>query len=293
MGCATLAAGGAAPWGSRSRRRPLGAAPATLTLTDDAGGAGPSTATQTVALTGTGVADPITDYYAKLGGVTSVLGGPVGGHYTVGAGWGQTYQAGRIYYSAATGAHEVHGALLTHYLELGGPTGLLGFPTSDELDTSNRLGRYDTFATGNMYWSAGTGAHEVHGLILQKYLQLGGPAGVLQFPTSDEAAAGAGRVNQFSGQTGSIYWSAGTGAHEIQGLIRTKYLQLGGPTGVLQFPDVRRARGSRRGGASTPSRGRAAASTGRRARGPRDPGADPHQVAVGRRDHQPARLPDQ
>ncbi len=235
-GCATLAPGASCTVGVSYTPASLGAMPATLTLTDDAGGAGPSTATQTVALTGTGVADPINDYYAKLGGLTSVLGAPVGGHYQVGGGWGQTYQAGRIYYTAATGAHEVHGAILAHYQDLGGPTGVLGFPTSDELDTANRLGKDNTFAGGTMYWSAATGAHEVQGLILQKYLQLGGPAGVLQFPTSDEAPAGAGRFNQFSGQGGSIYWSGATGAHEIQGLIGTKYLQMGGPTGVLQFP---------------------------------------------------------
>ena len=180
--------------------------------------------------------DAIVEHYEQLGGSASFLGTPVGSAYDIAGGRAQDYTGGTIYWSAGTGAHEVHGAIRGRYLALGGPGGFLGFPLTDETATPGAAGRYNDFAGGSLYWSTGTGAHEVHGAIRGRYLAFGGPAGFLGFPVTDETAtpAAAGRYNDFAG--GSIYWSAGTWAHEVHGAIRGRYLELGGPSGVLGFP---------------------------------------------------------
>jgi peptidoglycan/xylan/chitin deacetylase (PgdA/CDA1 family) len=181
-------------------------------------------------------ADPIDEHYQQLGGSSSFLGAPIGSEYAVAGGRGQDYQGGSIYWSSATGAREVHGGIRAKYLGLGGPAGFLGFPLTDETSTSGGAGRFNDFAGGSIFWSPATGAHEVHGAIRVRYLALGGPAGFLGFPLTDEmlTPGGGGRVGDFGG--GSIYWSPSTGAHEVHGGIRARYLAFGGPAGFLGFP---------------------------------------------------------
>ncbi|MGI8752093.1 MAG: GDSL-type esterase/lipase family protein [Acidimicrobiales bacterium] len=178
--------------------------------------------------------DPIVDRYQSLGGASSFLGNPIGPEQPAGAGRSQMYQGGAIFWSPASGAYEVHGIILGHYLALGGPASILGFPTSDESPSANG-GRLNTFQNGNLYWSPPTGGFEVHGAILGHYLALGGPAGALGYPTSDESAsANAGRLNTF--QNGNLYWSPPSGAFEVHGAILGHYLALGGPAAVLGYP---------------------------------------------------------
>ncbi len=183
---------------------------------------------------------PIAARYAALGGSRSFLGAPVGSEYAVPGGSAQNYASGRMYYSAATGVHEVHGAILDRYLAFGGPAGILGLPVTDETPTPDRVGRYNHFSGvgGSIYWTRGTGAHEIQGAIRDKWASLGWERSVLGYPTTDEspAAGGGGRFNNFSGVGGSIYWSLGTGAHEIQGAIRTAWTAMGGTAGVLGYP---------------------------------------------------------
>jgi len=89
-----------------------------------------------------------------------------------------------------------------------------------------------TYEWGVIYWSAQTGAFEVRGAVLDKYLRDGGPA-ALGFPTSGELAVPGGRASHFTGAR--IYWSAQTGAQRVQGGILSKYLSTGGPA-VLGLP---------------------------------------------------------
>ncbi len=65
-----------------------------------------------------------------------------------------------------------------------------------------------------------------------KYHSLGGPGGFLGHPVDEgsgdqemDTSDGRGRCRDFQG--GSIYWSPQTGAHEVHGLIRVKWAQLG------------------------------------------------------------------
>jgi len=107
----------------------------------------------------------------------------------VAGGRGQDYTGGSIYYSSSTGAWAVHGAILGTYRNLGGPGGVLGFPTSDETPTPDGVGRFNAFAgTGGsgIYWTPNTGAHAVQGAIYAQWASLGYERGPLGYPTSDE-----------------------------------------------------------------------------------------------------------
>lgn len=179
--------------------------------------------------------------YAAMGGATGVLGPattPIS-RTTDYVGYYQHYQNGSIYWTAATLTHETHGDIWRKYNALGGPAAL-GYPVTDELSAPCG-GRYSDFKKGSLvtsiYWKAGIGAFETHGLIKAKYLERGGPCR-LGYPTTDETATKAdptGRYNHFSNGY-SIYWKSAIGAHEVRGAIRDKYLALGGPDGFLGFP---------------------------------------------------------
>jgi len=185
-------------------------------------------------------ADPIVAHYDSLGGAHSLLGSAVGVEYAVAGGRAQNYQYGRIYFSARTGAYSVHGAILTHYLQLAGPAGVLGFPVSDERSVGS-TGRANAFDGadrdgGAILFTARTGAYSVHGEILRHYLRLGGAGSVLGYPTSDELGTPdrAGRGNTFTG--GVMLWTPRLGAHEVHGAILVRYAQLKFESGPLGYP---------------------------------------------------------
>ncbi len=97
------------------------------------------------------------------------------------------FQNGSIYWHPATGAREVHGAIRAKYIELGAEASILGYPTTDETATPDRIGRFNHFQAGSIYWTPGTGAHETHGLIRQFWAQNGWERNAeLGYPISDE-----------------------------------------------------------------------------------------------------------
>lgn len=149
-----------------------------------------------------------------------------------------------IYSTGETGTHAVQGAIRDKWAASGWEQGPLGYPTTDETDAGDGVGKYSMFSGDGTYpagivWSPQTGAHSVQGVIAEHYVGLGGPAGVLGYPTTDETATpgGTGRYNHFTGTGGaSIYWSAGTGAHEVYGGIRAHWANLGWERSYLGFP---------------------------------------------------------
>jgi LGFP repeat len=60
-----------------------------------------------------------------------------------------------IYWTPATGAHEVHGAIRLNWQQLGWETSFLGYPVSDEHDVPG--GRQNDFQNGSIFWSGPTG----------------------------------------------------------------------------------------------------------------------------------------
>lgn len=169
--------------------------------------------------------------WRELGGSAGLLGPAVGTEYDAPGGRAQDYRGGRILWSPATGAREVHGLIGQRYDALGGAGGWLGLPTSDEYAAA--AGRASDFVAGRLYWSPGADVHEVHGLILQRYLAAGGPDR-LGLPASDEQVVGAARRSVFPNSR--ILWSAPTGAHVVEGKVLEAYVGLGEAGGLLGLP---------------------------------------------------------
>jgi hypothetical protein len=96
------------------------------------------------------------------------------------------------------------------YAELGGAGGSLGMPMSQEATAPDGVGKYRHYARGSIYWHPMTGAHEVVGLILRRWSELGWEKSYLGYPISDEIGTfdGGGRVSKFQG--GELIWHAAT-----------------------------------------------------------------------------------
>ena len=153
-----------------------------------------------------GVWGAIARRYAELGG-PSGLGFPVSDEVGTPGGRVSAFTGGALFWSPGSGAHPVRGDIRLKHAQLGGTGGLLGFPTSDERDVPG--GRASSFTGGQVLWSHGTGAREVHGLILQTYLARGGPAGPLRLPVSDEQPVPGGARSVFQG--GALRYDAPRG----------------------------------------------------------------------------------
>ncbi len=113
------------------------------------------------------------------------------------------------YTSSATGSHQVCGAIRDKYLALGGPTGFLGYPVTDESGTPDGVGRFNHFANaGSIYWTpSDRGVVDPRGHPGQ-VASLGWERSFLGYPTTDETGTpdGVGRFNHFA-NAGSIYWT--------------------------------------------------------------------------------------
>ena len=187
-------------------------------------------------------ADPITTKYNAMGGARSYLGNPMGDAFAVAGGQARNYSGGAIFWSSGTGAYALAGLILDRYRTLGGPDGPLGFPTTDETATPDKVGRFNHFAGSggaSIYWTPNTGAHGVYGLIRDRWAALGWERGPLGYPATDEndTPDGNGRYNHFAGSGGgSVYYTAKTGAHALVGDIRKRWADLGWERSKLGYP---------------------------------------------------------
>ena len=90
-------------------------------------------------------------------------GAPLNAESPVPGGREQDFQTGDVLWSPSTGAKAVLGGIRGQYRALGGPRSVLGLPTTHELATPDRVGRFNHFTGGSIYWSPGTGARAVWG----------------------------------------------------------------------------------------------------------------------------------
>lgn len=166
------------------------------------------------------------------------------------------FSKGGIYWSRGTGAQPVVGQIYLDYENLG-EAAAIGLPQRAETNVSG--GKVQIFEHARMYQATGAArAHEVHGAILSRFLATGGVRR-WGFPVTDEvdvlrggSSAGSstviGKSSEVQGAT--FFWSSRTGAFEVHGDIRRKYLELDGPAGKLGFPtsderDISGASGSK------------------------------------------------
>lgn len=151
--------------------------------------------------------------YAHLGGSNGFLGAPKGnespcpddiGHF-------RHYAFGSIYWSPASGAFSVQGAIQNKWAQMGWEKSFLGYPTTNETKTPDHIGRFNHFQHGSIYWKPTIGAHEVHGLIRQHWAANGWETNSnLGYPISDETPAAAGSANRYSEfENGIVFWRSG------------------------------------------------------------------------------------
>ncbi len=119
---------------------------------------------------------------AELGAV----GVPFGDVHPDGTGFVRRFVNADIYFSRATGAHEVHGAIRDRYNALGGAAGALGLPLTDESGTPDGIGRFNHFQGGSIYFTESTGAAMVRGSIRSLWASQGWETGPLGYPVADE-----------------------------------------------------------------------------------------------------------
>src|SRR5207245_1750013 len=113
---------------------------------------------------------------------------------------------GSIYWTPTWGAWSIHGLIRNEWAALGWETGLCGYPITDESTCPDGVGKFNHFSKGaSIYFTPGTGAHEVHGSIRNKWQALGWEGGVCGYPQTDETPCpdGVGKFNHFTGA--SIY----------------------------------------------------------------------------------------
>lgn len=180
----------------------------------------------------------IDDKYTQLGGVNGFLGSAVTPELQTpnGLGFYRHYAHGSIYHKATLPvAFEIHGLIRQRWAEMGWESSLLGFPLTDEVDVPGAAGRTNTFEGGVISWTPTTGAHEVYGAILRRWVGLGREAG-FGFPLTGELGTsdGRGRFNHF--QRGSIYWTSQSGAQPIVGAMKDVWAGAGWERGPLGYP---------------------------------------------------------
>ena len=151
----------------------------------------------------------INEAWRAAGGLTGPLGARQGAQSPIGTdGAMQDYAGGKVFYSPATGAHAVTGAILAKYEAQGGPTGDLGLPTGTEADGGVPNSRVSTFSASDkpvIFWTPDNGAIVVRGAINAAWAKLGGATGKLGVPTGAQSANGDTVTQKFSG--GEISWN--------------------------------------------------------------------------------------
>ena len=183
------------------------------------------------------VSGPIEQEWLRLQGGTGFKpGAPLSDQLPTARGVGafNVFQNASIYYSPATGAHEVHGAFYGYWAGQGWESGRLGYPLTNEQPAANG-GVFQVFQGTTLYWSPATGVQPVSGAFYQLWASLGWERSFLGYPTSGELPAANGGVFQrFQG--GTLYWSPTTGAHSVTGAFYSYWAARGWERGALGYP---------------------------------------------------------
>ena len=175
----------------------------------------------------------ITAAWEASGGDGGTLGPRNGDVYPAGSGFGQNFAGGKIFFTPATGARIMQGAILEKYESLGGPADSdLGFPTIDEGPGRAPDSRNTTFSASDkpvIFFTPATGARVVRGPINAAWDKLGGSAGALGVPAEDEVYKGDVVSQKFTG--GELSYDLRKKA------FTTVPPELAAQLGDLQLPD--------------------------------------------------------
>jgi uncharacterized protein with LGFP repeats len=184
------------------------------------------------------VTGAIRDNWAGQGWERSALGYPVSAEScgTRDGGCLQRFQHGVVYWSSATGAHSVVGAVDQRWALQGWEWGKLGYPVTDTTCGLVAGGCFQHFQGGSVFYSPAGGARVVDGVLRDSWAGQGWERGPLGYPVG-EASCGAragGCLQQF--QHGVVYWSSATGARAVVGAIHQRWAGQGWEWGKLGYP---------------------------------------------------------
>lgn len=108
------------------------------------------------------------------------------------------FEGGSIYWSQATDAHIVYGAIRQKWFDTGAENGI-GYPKSDEIQLGRYGGKANGFERASIYWTAATGAHIVGGRIGDIWAAAGAEGGNYGYPVTDEIDIVGGKRQIFQG----------------------------------------------------------------------------------------------
>jgi uncharacterized protein with LGFP repeats len=153
--------------------------------------------------------------WKRAGGDNSDLGAKQGDAYRVGEGFAEDFAHGTMFFTPATGARAMSGAVLDKYEAVGGPAGSgMGFPTIDEVPgLAGAASRVSTFSASDkpvIFWTPDHGAFVVRGAMNAAWDKLGSSGGALGIPVSDETYDGEVVTQAFS--AGKVSWNRRTKA---------------------------------------------------------------------------------
>ena len=175
-------------------------------------------------------------HYTEFGGASSPLGAPTGEAVDIAGGVEKDYAEGAIFYSKETGAKAMYGEIFKKYQALGGPAGDLGFPTNDESDTGDGVGRFNEFSEKDgtkaaIYWGPETGAWVIKGKVLEAWRGAGGIKSAFGYPTADMTDVDGTMTSTFVGPDGTqIQWSKAAGLVTIPAALAGKIPGFGTST---------------------------------------------------------------
>ncbi|MCK0177553.1 LGFP repeat-containing protein [Mycolicibacterium sp. F2034L] len=167
------------------------------------------------------------------GGALGPLGAADGSQYPIGDdGVGQNFTGGKIFYTPETGANVVTGQVLEKYESVGGPEGVLGFPTSSETDgglgSNSRVSSFAAEDRPVIFWTPDYGPVIVRGAMNAAWQKLDAARGPLGAPVADATENGSVTTQRFSG--GVLTYDRGTGK------FTTEPANLAGQLAGLEVP---------------------------------------------------------
>ena len=194
------------------------------------------------------VCGAILQRYNQMGGLLSILLDPIGRQIQNpdGVGFHQQFRNGFIFWHPDTGAHAITARNAEVFARNGWSAGWMGYPLGGEVPVAG-VGPIDgefngwvqLFQGGRIYRTPileGFQVASINGLILDKWLELGGTTSELGFPIADEAVTSDGRGRFSVFQLGSIYWHPDHGTHVVSGAIQAVWLAEGAQGGRFGYP---------------------------------------------------------
>lgn len=175
--------------------------------------------------------------YSANGWVRGPLGWPVNEESCVDSTCTQQFSGGTLVRPTTGAAYVLPGGVIgAKYGELGGPSGVLGLPTS----SANPIVVTGTTASGQNFQNGQIiattdGVFAVRATVLAAWVRNGWIRGPLGWPIADEICNGSGCTQAFARGTLMVP-TAGPAYVVPTGAIGEKYVALGGPTGVLGVP---------------------------------------------------------